>query len=106
MDAPRKHRQLVTRDTFAILVALAAGHQTGSEVQSRVISDTPGSYLRTTSLYTTLHRLEEMNLVESHSKRYTLSDKGWQVLRTETQTFESLVKQAKNRIISSGRGRW
>ena len=106
MDAPRKHRSLVTRDTFAILVALSAGAQTGSEVQSRIIGESVGLYVRISSLYTILRRLEDMDLIKSHAKQYTLTQRGWHVLNIETHTLESLVKNAKSRIISSGHGKW
>jgi DNA-binding PadR family transcriptional regulator len=99
-------RRPITRDIFAILVALADGEQTASEIQSQIVGDTVGLYVRNSSLYTALHRLEEMGLVRLRGKWYALTEAGWHWLRVETRTFEELVTQAKGRIIRGGYGRW
>jgi DNA-binding PadR family transcriptional regulator len=106
MDTPKIRRRPITRDLYAILVALAAGAQVGSEIQDKIIEDTMGLYVRTSSLYTALRRLVTMGLAASKDKQYHLTDQGWHVLRVETQTLEPLVIQAKRRVVISGHGRW
>jgi DNA-binding PadR family transcriptional regulator len=106
MNNPAKRTRPISRDVFAILVALAHGEQTGSEIQSRIIGDTVGVYVRASSIYTALHRLKEIGLVEARSKAYRLTDKGWHELKVETRTFEGLVQHSKRRVVDAGHGRW
>jgi DNA-binding PadR family transcriptional regulator len=105
MHTPARHRP-ITRDLYAILVALAAGPQTGTETQDQINADTTGLYVRSSSLYTALHRLEIMGLATCQHQQYRLIDQGWRTLRIETSTFESLVAQAKHCVVAAGHGRW
>jgi DNA-binding PadR family transcriptional regulator len=93
------------------MVALSAGEQSGSDIQSQIVGDTVGLYVRASSIYTALDRLEEMGLVESaqktaQKKSYKLTEEGWRQLALETHTLDSLVRNAKQRIVTSGHGRW
>jgi DNA-binding PadR family transcriptional regulator len=106
MNTRTGYRHPLTLDSFAVLVALSAGEQIGSEIQSQMIGDGVGLYVRSSSVYAILHRFEEMGLVETRDSYYKLTDKGWKRLELETRTMESLVGQSKKRIIDGGRGRW
>jgi DNA-binding PadR family transcriptional regulator len=106
MNEPGSLRRPLTRDIFAILVALSAGEQTASGIQSGIISDGVGLYVSPSSVYTVLHRLVQMGWATEDQKHYKLTDKGWKQLRNETRTLDALVAQAKRRVVASGRGRW
>jgi DNA-binding PadR family transcriptional regulator len=106
MNNPHGRRLPLTRDAFAILVALSAGEQTGADVQNSVVADGVGLYVGPSSVYTVLHRLVQMGWATEDQKHYKLTDKGWKQLRNETRTLDALVAQAKRRVVASGRGRW
>jgi DNA-binding PadR family transcriptional regulator len=57
---------------------------TGSEVQSKIVGDTVGVYVRVSSLYKALHRLLDTGLIESENNYYWLTDKGWGALKADT----------------------
>jgi DNA-binding PadR family transcriptional regulator len=86
--------------------ALSSGEQTGTEVQSQIVGDTVGVYVRDSSIYTVLRRFVEVGWVETKGKSYLLTDEGRRHLKIETHAFEALVQHAKQRIISAGYGRW
>ena len=106
MESSRKARRAVTIDTVSILVALAAGPTTLSGVQSQIIADTLGHYVRISSVYATLRRLIERGEIEERAKTYMLTSKGWHTLSVEGRLLQQLVEHTKSRIIASGHGQW
>ena len=50
--------------SFMILFALAAGPLSGSEIQQQIIADNVGEYVKSTTLYQDLRRLEAKGYVE------------------------------------------
>ena len=99
MTIPDPKRKFIAPDTYAIIVALGAGAQTGREVQSRVRSDSLGLYIRDSVIYFTLHRLCSMGLVQRDNNGFfELTDEGRHWLRVETRTYKRLVEQATRRV--------
>ena len=105
MDQLPRSRPVITRNTYAILVALSAGEQTGRELQQHIVGDGVGHYVRDSIIYATLHRLVDMGLVEEDRNYYWLTDRGWVTLKAETRVLEALVGHAKQRVVGSGHGR-
>jgi len=106
MNTSQKERRATTLDTVAIIVALAAGPKTLSEVQSQIVADTVGHYVRISSVYAALRRLVETGLLEEKFKTYSLTGKGWHKLDVEGRLLQQLVEHTKRRIIASGHGNW
>jgi DNA-binding PadR family transcriptional regulator len=50
-----------------------------------------GLYIQDSVIYATLHRFEEMGLVEALGNRYKLTDKGRHRLKFEAHTLKCLV---------------
>jgi DNA-binding PadR family transcriptional regulator len=97
MNSQSQRKRPITRDAYAILVALSSGEMTGTEVQSQIVGDTVGVYVRDSSIYTVLRRFVEMGWVETKGKSYLITDEGRRHLKIETH---------KQRIVSAGYGRW
>ena len=98
--------------TFSILLALANGPATGSEIGQQVSGDTlAANYLQKSSLYAMLKRLTADRLIEQldfasytqHTKRQTfrpfhLTQKGWQALERGIPQLEMQLQLTRKRI--------
>jgi DNA-binding PadR family transcriptional regulator len=104
--ASRPHRRAITRDSIAILVALADGPKSATELQSQIIADTTGNYVHLNSILTALKIMKEARVVEEKLRVYQLTEQGWHKLDIEARTLQQLAEHAKRRIISSGHGKW
>lgn len=94
----KSKRRVLTRDVFAIMVALAAGRQTGREIQRRVVGDTAGLFVPDSIVYEVLHRMVEDGQARAAGRVYELTEQGVQRLKFESGTYESLVEKARQRV--------
>lgn len=92
--------------TFSILLALASGPATGSEIGHQVSADTlAANYLQKSSLYLLLKHMTKENLITriKHIQRptyqpYRLTPKGWKVLERGVPQLEAQLQFARERI--------
>lgn len=92
--------------TFSILLALAEGPATGSEIGQQVSADTlTANYLKNSSLYLTLERMRVTKIIEpsektpdSTYKPFQLTQKGWKVLERSIPQLETQLQFARERI--------
>jgi DNA-binding PadR family transcriptional regulator len=74
---------------YLILAALAAGAKHGTAIQSQIVGDTQGVYLRDSTLYSTLKSLVQAELIEETStgyrRVYCLTEKGRRILGLEAR---------------------
>lgn len=97
---------------FHVLLAIAAGHRHGYAIRQRVEGRTQGRLkLWPTTLYGTLHALDEEGLIEEspegdgeddgrQRRLYRLTDLGERVLAAETARLEELVEAARGELAS------
>jgi len=97
---------------FQVLLALAADARHGYAIVQEIEAQSPGTRLRTGTLYTVLQRLGEEGLIEESDARpatgdderrryYGLTTLGRSVLEAEARRLEALVGTARRRRILS-----
>ena len=92
--------------TFSILLALASGPATGSEIGQQVSADTlAANYLQKSSLYLLLKRLAKEGLIVrveptqiSTSQTYHLTRKGWKVLERSVSQLDNQLQFVRSRL--------
>jgi DNA-binding PadR family transcriptional regulator len=86
---------------FLVLLALAASPANGGEISRRIVGDTLGQYVRDSSLYDELRRLEEAGLVERYGTGWPhemrITDEGDRYLRLSVRTMGRLMEVARER---------
>jgi DNA-binding PadR family transcriptional regulator len=80
-----------------ILLALAGGPANGMEIWWRIVGDTMGNYLRHSSMYDELKRLDRANFIERLGQRWRLTAEGERRLRLEVSTLNRLSEVARRR---------
>jgi DNA-binding PadR family transcriptional regulator len=101
----------LTGHNFYIVLALAQGPAHGLAIQKRIIGDTSGMYLRYSTLYSTLKRLERDGVIEVERQEkirtyYCLTNKGKRWLENESRTLEFATRLAKQRLSVGYRQGW
>lgn len=91
-------RLTINTDTFAVMVALASGPKSGRQVQSQIVGDTLGMYVRDSVIYGALHRFVDLGWADDIPGGFALTDRGRQVLKMESRTFENLLEKVKQRL--------
>lgn len=97
---------------FQVLLALAADARHGYAIVQEIEAQSPGTRLRTGTLYTVLQRLGEEALIEESAARpatgdderrryYALTSLGRSVLEAEARRLDALVGTARRRRILS-----
>ena len=96
MRRPRNYLRPLTVERLAVLVAIAQGEQSASEIQQQLIGDSVGAiYMRSSSLYYVLHLAVETGLAVENQGYYSLSDEGHEVLERQLTTMENLVRAGR-----------
>src|SRR6266403_2488761 len=97
-------RQLSTKSIYSspermsILLALAVGPATGTEIGDRVIGDSLGGlHLQRSSLYRLLHDLSRKEFIQGEPN-YNLTPKGWRTLEYELKNVEQYYRILKIRL--------
>lgn len=99
--------QPLTESTFLILLSLAAEARHGYSIMQDVAALSEGRVtLSTGTLYTALKRLLDMGLIEEvpeHNaprgrKAYRLTPNGREIIRTETERMNTLIRIASGRL--------
>jgi DNA-binding PadR family transcriptional regulator len=87
---------------FYFLLALADGPAQGYEIQDRIITDTMGDYLKHSSLYDELNRMERAGFIRSRAewgsrRRFVLTLKGERLARARAKTLEKVLEVSRER---------
>jgi len=99
----RVHTTLPGSTSFLILLALADGPASGSDIQKQIIADTVGVYIGTSSLYRALRRLIALGHIEpitDHGREtiLDLTSKGRKCLARETKLLQIMAVTARERV--------
>jgi DNA-binding PadR family transcriptional regulator len=99
----RTHRIFPGTTSFLILLALAEGPSSGSDIQSQIIADTVGRYITKSTLYDDLKRLTADGLVEpvlihGAEKIVALTARGRKRFVLEAQLLQMMAQTARERM--------
>ena len=89
---------------YLIMLALAAGPNSGSEIQRQIIADAVGEYVSNGTLYENLRRLEAGGLIEhvsTHGRErvMALTSRGRKRLEQETKLLQMIAQTARSRVL-------
>lgn len=98
--------------TFSILFALSLKPRHGYELMQQIEHDSIGKVrLGPGALYGSIKKLVEDNLIEempfegdARRRYYRLTRKGWNILQTELEYFETTVRLARERNLLDSAG--
>jgi DNA-binding PadR family transcriptional regulator len=90
---------------YYILLALAVGPQHGLAIQSQIVDDGLGLYVRSSTIYGALKAMTRDGLIEeadpgtaSYRREFRITEKGRRKLKLESQTLERTVRLARERV--------